>query len=155
MTMFSEVQELVNRWWFSYDQGLFDEWESLLTEDVRFTVRTDTGKTAYEEFVNADIQGKSDVMAWQREHRLDSPSPLRHNGTNIHLTGTQGDEVMFSSYIFVTHIVEGQVSNLSSAVVMGSVRNEGGEPKLSSLHVILDTESSRVLREIRADESQQ
>jgi hypothetical protein len=84
-------------------------------EDVHFTVRTDTGKTDFEEFVNADVHGKADVMHWQREHRLDSPSPLRHNGTNVHLAGTRGENALFQSYIFVTQIVEGQVSNLSTA----------------------------------------
>ncbi len=154
MTAFSEVQELVAHWWFTYDQGLFDELASLLTDDVHFTVRTDTGKTEYEEFVNADISGKSDVMAWQTEHRLDSPSPLRHNGINVHLTGMQGGDVTFASYIFVTQIVEGQVSNLSTAIVTGSVRNVSERCKLSSLHVVLDTESSRNLREIRVGERQ-
>jgi hypothetical protein len=154
MTANSEAQELIGRWWFNYDQGLFEELDSLLTEDMHFTVRTDTGKTDYEEFVNADIRGKADVMVWQAEHRLDSPSPLRHNGTNVHLTGTRGQDDLFTSYIFVTQIVEGQVSNLSTGIVTGSVRKEAGGLKLSSLHVVLDTESSRPLREIRAAEIQ-
>jgi hypothetical protein len=145
-----EAQELISRWWFAYDQGLFDELNSLVSEDVHFTVRTDTGKTNFEDFVNADVRGKEDVMQWQKEHRLDSPSPLRHNGTNVHLAGTRGEDALFRSYIFVTQIVEGQVSNLSSAVVTGSVRREAGELKISSLHVVLDTEPSRTLRDILA-----
>jgi hypothetical protein len=143
-----EAQELISRWWFAYDQGLFDELNSLVSEDVHFTVRTDTGKTNFEDFVNADVRGKADVMRWQKEHRLDSPSPLRHNGTNVHLAGTRGEDALFQSYIFVTQMVEGQVSNLSSAVVTGSVRREAGELKISSLHVVLDTEPSRTLRDI-------
>ncbi len=153
MTAFWEVQELIGRWWFTYDQGLFEELDSLLTDDVHFTVRSDTGRTEYEEFITANVHGKSDVMIWQAEHRLDSPSPLRHNGTNVHLTGTRGDDLEFTSYIFVTQIVEGQVSNLSTGIVTGSVRNDGDKLKLSSLHVVLDTESSRPLREVRAAES--
>ena len=143
-----EVQELIGRWWFTYDQGLFDELNLLVSEDVHFTVRTDTGKTDFEEFVNADVHGKADVMHWQREHRLDSPSPLRHNGTNVHLAGTRGENALFQSYIFVTQIVDGQVSTLSTAIVTGSVRHEAGGLKISSLHVVLDTESSRTLRDI-------
>jgi SnoaL-like domain len=150
MVSFAEVQELVSRWWFSYDEGQFDKLSEILTEDVHFTVRTDTGKTDYEEFVTADVSGKSDVMAWQTEHRLDSPYPLRHNGTNVHLTGTDGEDALFASYIFVTQIVDGLVSNLSTGVVTGSVRQDGGVPKLASLNVILDTEPSRTLREVRA-----
>ena len=112
-----EAEELIGRWWFAYDQGLFDELNALVTEDVHFTVRTDTGKTDYEPFVNADVVGRSDVITWQTEHRLDSPTPLRHNGANLHLTGTIGEDVLFRSYIFVTQIVEGTVCNLSTAVV--------------------------------------
>src|SRR5208283_3099531 len=153
MTAFWEVQELIGRWWFTYDQGLFEELDSLLTDDVHFTVRSDTGRTEYEEFITADVHGKSDVMIWQAEHRLDSPSPLRHNGTNVHLTRTRGDDLEFTSYIFVTQIVEGQVSNLSTGIVTGSIRNYGGTLKISSLHVVLDTESSRPLREVRSAES--
>ena len=145
-----EVQELISRWWFAYDQGLFDDLNSLLTEDVHFTVRTDTGKTNYEDFVNADVRGKAEVMNWQTEHRLDSPSPLRHNGTNVHLVGANGEDALFQSYIFVTQIVEGQVSNLSTAIVSGSVRSEAGRVKISTLHVVLDTEPSRPLREVLA-----
>ena len=145
-----EAQELIGRWWFAYDQGLFDELNSLVTEDVHFTVRTDTGKTDYEPFVNADVIGKSDVITWQTEHRLDSPTPLRHNGANLHLTGTIGEDVLFRSYIFVTQIVEGTVCNLSTAVVTGSVRRSHGDLRISSLHVVLDTAHSRTLREVLA-----
>ena len=142
-----EVQELISRWWFAYDQGLFDELELLVTEDVHFTVRTDTGKTQYEDFATADIHGKVEVISWQTEHRLDSPSPLRHNGTNVHVAGTRGGDSLFQSYIFVTQIVEGKVSNLSTGIVTGSVRSEAGILKISSLHTVLDTEPSRTLRE--------
>lgn len=147
-----EVQELIGRWWFAYDQGLFDELNSLVTEDVHFTVRTDTGKTDYEDFATADIHGKAEVMNWQTEHRLDSPSPLRHNGTNVHVAGTRGEDVLFQSYIFVTQIVEGKVSNLSSGIVTGSVRSDAGSLKISSLHTVLDTEPSRTLRQVLASD---
>ena len=145
-----EVHELVSRWWFAYDQGLFDELSLLVTEDVHFTVRTDTGTTDFEEFVNADVRGKVDVLQWQTEHRLDSPSSLRHNATNVHLGGTRGEDALFQSYIFVTQIVEGKVSNLSTGIVTGSIRSEASSLKISSLHVVLDTEPSRSLRDILA-----
>jgi hypothetical protein len=150
MIPFPEVQELLGGWWYNYDEGRFDELASLLSDNAHFTVRTDSGSTDYEEFVNADVRGHSDVMTWQTEHRLDSPSPLRHFGANLHLTGTAGPDTLFASYIFVTQIVRGQVSNLSTAIVRGSARNEAGTLKISSLHVVLDTEPSRPLREIRA-----
>jgi SnoaL-like protein len=140
------VSELLGRWWFNYDQGNFDVLETLLTDDVRFSCRTDSGNTAYEEFVRSDNRGRDAVMAWQREHRLDSPYPLRHMGLNIHLTGRRGDEATFSSYIFVTQIVDGSVSNLSTAIVNGAARRDGDDVRLSEVEVVLDTTSSVPLR---------
>ena len=143
----SEVLELVGRWWWNYDEAQFDVLTGLLTDDAHFTCRTDTGQTDYEEFVNADARGRDDFIAWQREHRLDSPYPLRHNGTDVHITERRGDEADFASYIFVTQIVDGTVSNLSTAIVRGTVRLAGDALRLCALHVVLDTESSRPLRE--------
>ncbi len=153
MISFPEMQELLGRWWFAYDEGRFDELASLLTDDAHFTVRTDTGTTEYEEFVNANVRGVREVMEWQIEHRLDSPSPLRHNGANLYLTGTEGPDTFFASYIFVTQIVHGQVSNLSTGTATGSARSKAGRPAISSLHVVLDTEDSRPLRQIRSSTS--
>jgi hypothetical protein len=140
------VQALVGRWWFNYDEGQFDVLASLLTDDIHFTCRTDTGRTDYEEFVRADFHGRGDVMDWQREHRLDSPYPLRHNATNVHIVADCGDEADFSSYIFVTQIVDG-VSNLSTAIVNGTVRRDGDDLLLAALHVVLDTMTSTPLRQ--------
>lgn len=140
------VNELVGCWWFNYDQGNFDVLETLLTDDVHFSCRTDSGNTAYEEFVRSDNRGRDAVMAWQREHRLDSPYPLRHMGLNVHLTGQRGAETTFSSYIFVTQIVDGSVSNLSTAIVNGAARHDGERVRLSEVEVVLDTTSSVPLR---------
>jgi SnoaL-like protein len=144
------VNELLGRWWFNYDQGNFDVLETLLTDDVHFSCRTDTGKTAYEDFVRSDQRGLGDVMAWQREHRLDSPYPLRHMGLNVHVTGQRGEDVTFSSYIFVTQIADGAVSNLSTAIVTGAVRRAAEGLRLSELEVVLDTEMSAPLRAARS-----
>jgi hypothetical protein len=140
------VNELVGRWWFNYDQGNFDVLETLLTDDVHFSCRTDSGNTTYEEFVRSDNRGRDAVMAWQREHRRDSPYPLRHMGLNVHLTGQRDDETTFSSYIFVTQIVDGSVSNLSTAIVNGAARPDGDGFRLSEVEVVLDTTSSVPLR---------
>ena len=51
----SQVQDLVARWWWNYDEGNFDVLASLLTDDAHFTCRTDTGTTDFEEFVRADV----------------------------------------------------------------------------------------------------
>ena len=110
---------------------------------MHFTCRTDTGTTDYEEFVRADVRGRDAVMAWQIDHRRNSPYPLRHNGTNVHLVGRRGDEADFASYILVTQIVEG-VSPLSTAIVTGTVRVEDGALRIAALHVVLDTMTSVV-----------
>jgi len=146
MSESTDVIEVLGRWWFNYDEGNFHALKSLLTEDAHFTCRTDTGTTDYEEFVRADYRGRDEIIAWQTEHRLDSPYPLRHMGVNVHLTGRSGSDSTFSSYIFVTQILEGQVANLSTAIVTGAARVEDGEARLSALHVVLDTQSSVVFR---------
>jgi hypothetical protein len=143
------VQELVGRWWLNYDEGEFEILTGLLTDDVHFSCRTDTGTTDYEEFVRADIHGRGDVMTWQTEHRLDSPYPLRHNGTNVHVVARRAHEADFRSYIFVTQIVDG-VSNLSTGIVTGTVRREGADLRIAALHVVLDTMTSTPLRDQRA-----
>lgn len=63
------------------------------------------------------------------------------------MTRRAGDETQFSSYLFVTQIVAGQVSNLSTGIVTGSARLEDGAARISTLHVILDNESSFVFNE--------
>jgi hypothetical protein len=140
------VQDLLARWWFNYDEGNFKVLEGLLTDDVHFSCRTDSGATDYEEFVRADYRGRDAVMAWQTDHRLHSPYPLRHNGTNVHIVEQRGDEATFASYIAVTQIVGG-VSPLSSAIVNGRVRHDGDELRLAELEVVLDTMESRPFNE--------
>jgi hypothetical protein len=146
------VQNLVARWWWSYDEGHFDFLASHLTEDAHFVCRTDTGNTAWEEFVRADIRGRDAFMAWQTQHRLESPYPLRHHGTNLHVVEQRGDEATFACYILVMHIVNGQVSPLPGGIVNGAVRLVDGELCISELEVVLDTidsdrfEDSRQLR---------
>jgi hypothetical protein len=142
----ADVAELLGRWWFNYDEGHFDVLESLLTDDAHFTCRTDTGKTNYEDFVRADYRGRAAIMAWQTQHRLDSPYPLRHMGIDLHVTGRRGADATFSSYLFVTQIVTGRVSNLSTGIVTGAARLEAGRARLSALHVVLDSQDSVVFR---------
>jgi hypothetical protein len=140
------VQDLVARWWWNYDEGNFDVLRTLLTDDVHFSCRTDSGTTDYEEFVRADYTGRDAVMVWQTDHRLNSPYPLRHNGTNVHITEQQADEARFSSYIFVSQIVGG-VSPLSTAIVHGRVRRDGDLLLLAELEVVLDTLDSKPFSE--------
>lgn len=134
----SDVQNLIARWWYDYDQGTFDAWPDCFTADVHFSCRSDSGKTAFEEFIRADLDGRDAVVAWHVEHRRNSPYPLRHNGTNVHITESRANAVDFRSYIFVTHVVGGAVGNLSSGLCLGTVREDGGSPRFADLRVVLD-----------------
>jgi hypothetical protein len=136
------LQDLVSRWWFNYDEGNFKVLDELLTEDVHFSCRTDSGATDYEEFVRADYRGRDQVMAWQTDHRLRSPYPLRHNGTNVHVVEQRGNEATFASYIFVSQIAGG-VSPLSTGIVNGKVRLDGDALRIAELEVVLDTIESK------------
>ncbi len=140
------IQDLVSRWWFNYDEGNFKVLAELLTEDVHFSCRTDSGATDYEEFVRADYRGRDAVMAWQTDHREHSPYPLRHNGTNVHVVEQRENEATFSSYIFVSQIVGG-VSPLSTGIVNGTVRVEGDALRIGELEVVLDTMESKPFNE--------
>jgi hypothetical protein len=147
----ADVQDLLARWWFNYDNGTFEVLPGLLTDDTALRVRTDSGTTDYEEFVRADVSGRDEVMAWQRQHRLDSPYPLRHNGTNVHLTGTSGDDVLFASYLYVTQVESVLPVGVSSAIVTGSVRRVDGVVQLASMEVTLDMTTSVLFREARGE----
>ena len=140
----SAVQNLVAGWWFEYDQGNFDAWPEYFTTDAHFSCRSDSGQTPYEDFIRADITGRDEVVAWQVDHRRNSPYPLRHNGLNVHVTRNDGGEADFRSYLFVTQIVGGAVANLSTGIVLGTVREEDGALRIADLRVILDTTDSEV-----------
>lgn len=141
------VQNLVASWWYDYDQANFEEWPRYFTEDAHFSCRSDSGQTAFEEFIRADVHGRTELLAWQTDHRLHSPYPLRHNGTNVHLTGSGALEADFRSYLFVT-TVSGGVANTASGRCVGTVRIESGALRFADMQVILDFTDSRVLADI-------
>jgi hypothetical protein len=143
------LQDLIARWWFNYDEGNFDVLASLLTDDARFRCRTDTGTTDFEEFVRADVSGRDEVMRWQGAHRLDSPYPLRHHGTNVHVVERRGDEATFASYIHVTQVVDLQVTTVPAGIVRGAVRDVAGMLCICELEVVLDTMTSQLFRDVR------
>ena len=137
------VRDLVAGWWFDYDQGNFEAWPDYFTADSHFSCRSDSGATAFEDFIRADVSGRDAVLAWQTDHRRNSPYPLRHNGTNVHLTS--GSD--FRSYIFVTQIVGGAVAPLASGYCLGAVREEGSRLRFADMRVILDFTDSAVFTE--------
>jgi hypothetical protein len=141
----ADVQQLLSQWWFAYDNAIYSEWPEMFTGDAHFICKTDTGRTAYEEFVNADVRGRDAVLEWQTQHRQGSPYPLRHGGENIHISAARENEADFRSYIRVSQIVNGSPSDLSTAIVNGTVRLESGKLRIAALTVILDTEDSTVI----------
>lgn len=144
MVALSTVQNLIASWWFDYDQGNFDAWYDYFTIDAHFSCRSDSGQTEFEEFIRADVTGREAVVAWQTQHRRDSPYPLRHNGTNVHVTAARDQEAEFRSYLFVTQIVGGAVTNLASGQCLGTVRVEDGTARIADLEVILDFTNSEL-----------
>jgi hypothetical protein len=147
-----EAEQLLARWWCAYDEGRFDELADLLDEDVRFRCRTDTGATAFEEFVRAEEAGRDPVLRWQVQHRLDSPYPLRHHATNFHLNGADADRHRFRHYLAVTSVRDVMPAPVPGGVVEGAVRRGGdGALRIVELVVVLDTMDSVPLRDIRPE----
>jgi hypothetical protein len=144
------VADVVGRWWFNYDEGNFDVLADLLTHDVHFTCRTDTDAVAWAEFARADASGRETVVHWQTEHRRNSPYPLRHHGTNVHIVEQRGNEATFASYIHVTQVANEAPVAIPGGVVNGAVRREPDGIRISELHVVLDTMTSDVFANVRA-----
>jgi hypothetical protein len=140
----SDVQNLIASWWFDYDQGNFDVWPNYFTEDAHFSCRSDSKATSFEEFVTAEANGRDAVVAWNIEHRKQSPYPLRHNGTNVHVIAGDRESCTFRSYIFVTQIVGASVAPLASGICLGSSRHENDRWKLADLRLMLDFADSGV-----------
>jgi hypothetical protein len=143
------VHGLIASWWFDYDHGDFDRFGDYFTDDAHFACRSDSGQTEFEEFIRADVTGHDEVVAWQVDHRTNSPYPLRHFGTNVHLTAARPDEADFRSYLLCTQIVGGTVSNLASGVVAGTARRVDGSVRFADLRVVLDFTDSVVFSEAK------
>ena len=144
------VVDLLGKWWFNYDEGEFDVLTGLLTEDVHFTCRTDTDTVAWAEFARADVTGRDTMMKWQTEHRRNSPYPLRHNGSNVHIVEQRDDEATFASYIHVTQVANETPVSIPGGIVRGTVRQEPGGLRISELAVVLDTMTSDVFSAVKA-----
>jgi hypothetical protein len=138
----TQLNQLLSTWWFNYDEWNAERLRALLTDEAAFSCRTDSGKTDYEDFVRANVSGADAIMAWQKDHRLNSPYPLRHNSSNIHIVEISGDRVEFVSYIFVTKIVDGRRLSLSSGTACGAAHITAGGLLLARLDIMLDTTES-------------
>ena len=132
------VQGLLAGWWYAYDQGEFADWPTYFTRGARFSCRSDSGRTPFEEFLRADANGRDEVVAWNEQHRRASPYPLRHNAANVHVTASRRGEADFRSYIFVTHVAAGAVANLASGTCTGTAKLAEGRVRLADLRLVLD-----------------
>jgi hypothetical protein len=142
------AHELVNRWWFTYDEGHLEVLAGLVTDDCHTTSRTELGTHPREEFIRSDCRGRDAVMAWKREHRRLSPYPLRHNAANVHVVAERGDELDVDSYLFVTKIVDRQPSALSSGLVHWTLRLTDDGYRVSAQHTVLDSIESAPFHEV-------
>jgi hypothetical protein len=134
--------EALHRWYVNYDEGRLDALDRLVTDDVHFTGRSDTGDHPLEASIRCDAVGREAALAWTREHRLVSPYPLRHNIANAHVTATRGDEVDLEAYMFVTTVVDGRPLPMSSVLCRATVRAVRGEYLIAGKHVVVDTRAS-------------
>ena len=142
------IHELINRWWFNYDEGHLDVLEGLLTDDCRTSSRTELGNHPHEQFIASNRSGRDAVMEWKKQHRRLSPYPLRHNATNVHVTAERGDEVDVESYLFVTQIIDRKPSTLSSGLVHWTVRRTKDGYRVKEQHTVLDSVESAPFHEV-------
>ena len=142
------AHELIHWWWFNYDEGHLDVLEGLLTEDCHTSSRTELGTHPYEEFIRADCHGRAAAMAWKKQHRRDSPYPLRHHAANVHVVAERGDELELDSYLFVTQVLDRRPSTLSSGLVHWTLVRTADGYRVSQQHVILDSIESAPFHQV-------
>jgi hypothetical protein len=142
------AHELINRYWFLYDEGRLGELAALLADDCHLRSRTETGQHPFEEFIASDNHGREAATAWTKEHRRHSPYPLRHHAANVHVVAERGDELDLDSYLFVTQIAERTPTPLSSGIVHWTLRLSEGGYRVLSQEVVLDSIESQPFREV-------
>ena len=133
------AHELIHRYWFNYDEGHLDVLDALLTDDCHTSSRTELGTHPHEQFIASDVRGRDAVMAWKRDHRKNSPYPLRHHAANIHVTAERGEDVDVESYLFVTQIIDRRPSTLSSGLVHWTLRRTADGYRVHRQHTVLDS----------------
>jgi len=139
---FSEVQEFFGEFWFHYDSGHYDQLAVRFAEDARYISRSESGASPFEDVLAADLTGRDTIIGWLTEHREGSPYPLRHNGTNIHRTGTDGDVTHVRSYIFVTQVANHVPFAVSSGVLETGIKRGPEGLVFTKFDLIMDTDNS-------------
>jgi SnoaL-like domain len=146
-----ELQEFIAEFWYHYDEAHYDVLAARFADDVHYSSRSDTGASPFEDLLTADLHGRDEVMAWLTDHRQHSPYPLRHHGTNIFRTGTDGGVTNARFYIFVNQITDYVPFAVSSGIVNIGVRRGSDGLAFTKMEVVLDTTNSVLLSELSAD----
>ena len=142
------AHELIHRWWVNYDEGRLEVLAGLLTEDCHTSCRTELGTHPFEAFIQADCRGRDAAMAWMRQHRRESPYPLRHQAANVHVVAERDEELELLSYLFVTQLLELRPSTLSSGLVSWTLRQTDDGYRVREQHVVLDSITSAPFHEV-------
>lgn len=147
----AELQDFIGEFWYHYDQAHYDELAIRFADDARYLTRSDSGASPFEELMSPELRGRDAIMEWLREHRKQSPYPLRHHGTNVHRTGVDGDIIRARFYILVNQIANFVPFAVSSGVVGVAVRRGGSGLEFTEMDVVLDATNSVLLSELHAD----
>jgi hypothetical protein len=142
------AHELINRWWVYYDEGHLPVLEQLLTEDCHTRSRTELGTHPFEFFIACDCHGREEAMSWTKEHRRQSPYPLRHHAANVHVIAERGDELDLDSYLFVTQIIDRRPSTLSSGIVHWTLLRTDAGYRVRRQEVVLDSIESAPFQDV-------
>jgi hypothetical protein len=142
------AHELINHYWFLYDEGHLDVLAGLLADDCHLRSRTETGQHPHEEFIRSDNHGREAAMAWTTDHRRHSPYPLRHHAANVHVVAERGDELDLESYLFVTQIIDRRPSTLSSGIVHWTLLLTRDGYRVRSKDVVLDSIESAPFHQV-------
>ena len=142
------ANELINRWWFNYDEGNLAVLDELLADDCHLSSRTELGTHPHEEFIRSDSRGRDAAMVWTKEHRRHSPYPLRHHAANIHVVAERGDELDLDSYLFVTQIIDRRPSTLSSGIVHWTLVRDNDGYRVLRQDVVLDSIESAPFQDV-------
>lgn len=145
-----EIQEFLAYFWSHYDSGQLDVLAPHIADDVTYVSRSESGHCPFENLLAADLHGATETLTWLKEHRDESPYPLRHHITNIFRTGVSGDVINVRFYLYVNQITNNVPFDVSSGVADVGIRRAGDKLEFTSITVVLDAEDSIPLAEHRA-----
>lgn len=147
----AELQNFIGEFWYHYDEAHYDEMAAAHAEHVEYLTRSDSGASPFEELMSPELRGRDALMEWMKDHREQSPYPLRHHATNIHRIGVDGDVTRVRFYILVNQIANFVPFAVSSGVVNAGVRRGAEGLEFTDVEVVLDTTNSVLLSEATAD----